>query len=116
MKKYKLLKELPWCKVWTIYDEYWNYEDWKTSDLFKAWIIDNEDIATILWVWIEEIKEEENPMFRIWDKVVVDMADFSEYCIITNKTKDWYRVWYTWPINEKLTRLATPEEIQKYFI
>lgn len=97
MKKYKVTKPIPW--FW-IHDEY----IWESILLRNEYLLEN-------W-FIEEIKEEEKPKFRIWDKVsLIDWFWIITAIIPSNNT---YCVWNSY-FTENLMDLANPEEIQEYF-
>ncbi len=127
MKKYRLLKDLPFYKKWDILyvDSYVVYNDellQEQSILQK--IIINDLFDFLLWDWFEEIKELK-PKFKVWDYVVKDDRV---------KCKDWltWKIYYI-KINtirfdeylkcflyngykEEELRSPTKEELEKYFI
>ena len=117
MKKYKLLKEFPWAKVGNIYDENWRGYNCNNHDMIKEWIFDNESFNDLLWEWIEEIKEEENPKYRIWDYVVAEKGDDEitiQYLKISGIILKYWQLRYDGYKEEDL-RLPTEEELEIYF-
>lgn len=101
-KEYKVIKQFYWIDTWL------EYNIWE--------IVDFSDDYTmfLLWEYIEEIKEEEKPKFRIWSKVVV--WEWKYWVILNIHIKDdfEYLVWTSWVYANQL-RKPTEEEIEKYF-
>lgn len=118
MKKYKLLKDLPYIKAGIIYEQDWNQyksekQDWITDYLNKNIIENNPE-------WFEEIKEAPQPKFKVWDYVVCDLSIIKTYLKIFAITlKDWI---FKYNMDgslcyfaEKDLRLPTEEELKIYF-
>ena len=118
-KKYKLIKDIPWIKAWAIFIEENNkcfISEYNWQARFAIWYT--------TWEWFEEIKEEKKTDFRIWDKIAVDLyyydkdkkwrcIDFEIISIL------WLNDWEIVSINKfniEAIRLATPEEIEEYFL
>jgi hypothetical protein len=103
MKKYKLLRDLPWYKKW---DELNWFEELRTSKdyLIKEW-------------YLEEIKEK--PKYKIWDYVVFDWEDKRYIKIIDIMYKhNGFRYNTGWMGNyfaEHTLRLPTKGELEIYF-
>lgn len=110
--RYRVIKSCAWFKEWDVFDG--------SDALWKVLNLCNTE-------WFEEVKvqeEEPNPNFRIGDKVCVDLRWY-------DKSKEWKYLNFiiasdlsvdNWQITEinwywiNAIRLATPEEIEKYFI
>lgn len=115
MKKYKLLKDLPYIKAGIIYEQDWNQyksekQDWITDYLNKNIIENNPE-------WFEEIKEELKPKFKVWDYVVAFKIWI--FLKINSIFKNWlweyrYSNWTNWYYENEL-RLPTEEELKIYF-
>lgn len=124
MKKIKVLKDFTnplWIdfkkwQIWEVWETEWDI--WFDKYLIERWFAE----------YTEEIKEEETPKFKIWDKVVEESKFnniwLDEYIVITsiaiyNKrcvyNLQYWKDWYCNSLKENEIRLATPEEIQKYF-
>lgn len=116
MKKYRLLKDLPYFNKWDIIrvenNEVYNDSNWEISIL--NWLVINEYFHTLIWEWFEEIIEKKT--FKILDKVIIDNDDNKMIWIITmyDDFLDEYLVWES-RLKSDIIRLATEEEIQKYF-
>jgi len=98
MKKYKLLKELPWLEVWTIFEynnEYlrvgWTYDITKEAihssealqELIKYWQYKN---------WLEEIKEPKSIYeLQYWDKYyyITDWFNVNKDILLDELAKKW---------------------------
>lgn len=125
MKKYKLLKDIPFHNKWTvfIFDWYSAYVEWEEDHLVSH-PFEDEDFKSLLWIWYEEILEEPKHKFKVWDYVVKDDRF---------KCKDWltWKIYYI-KINyirfdeylkcflynsykEEELRSPTKEELEKYF-
>lgn len=131
MKKFRLLKDLPYTKAWIIYtksdDNYsWIYNyvsekinNWRIDYLNKEDVEDNPE-------WFEEVKEELKPKFKIWDYVVCESTSprwskIKKYIkIIDIRIKSDNYIEYNrdsalWYYSEHELRLPTEEELEKYF-
>lgn len=64
MKKYKLLKDIPFHNKWTvfIFDWYSAYVEWEEDHLVSH-PFEDEDFKSLLWIWYEEILEEPKHKF-----------------------------------------------------
>ena len=70
MKKYKLLKDLPFVDKGEIfrYEDCKLYcEDWNKSSYNV--LFEDMDFNELLWEWLEEVNLKPKPKFRVWDKV-----------------------------------------------
>ena len=94
MKQYRLIKEYPWSpELWTILnkDKYWytpEYKDWYINIIILCLHVENNPD------FFEEVKEEESPKFKVWDKVVREHTrssrydvDYIAYWIVTSYNK-----------------------------
>lgn len=115
MKRYRLLKHIDnedWneIEIWKQFEltDYFHFNDWQTipvSFLIREW-------------YIEEIKEELKPKFKVWDYAVwkygnryVKIIDihFIDNSFKYNSYWDWYHY------KECNLRFPTKEELEKYF-
>jgi hypothetical protein len=117
MKKYKLLKDLPFVEKWEIID----YND----DLhIHNHLLKNGRLDDLLWEWFEEVKEEQ-PKFKVWDYVVKYADETKSYTYIKiysisiinwefcyNQYSSGICIKY---IPEKDLRKPTQKELDKYF-
>lgn len=122
MKKYKLLKDLPFHKKWTIFLYDWEevFEEWDIEHPIGTHYFDDYSFKTLIWEWFEEVKEEPKPKFKVWDYVVyknwkrfikiidIKITSNSNY-IKYNHDSGW------WYYHEDELRLPTQEELEKYF-
>lgn len=109
MKKYKLLKDLPWCNVGTILKE------WKPSYNNIINIINNDKLFEIYKDWFEEIKEETiKPKYKVWDYVVYKDLKWTSYIkIFAIHYRNWFI--YNGKFSENELRLPTQNELQTFF-
>lgn len=113
MKKYKLLKDLPWADKWDIYREDWyNLSKDGSDDLIRGWIFEDKNFKDLIWVWVEEIKEEKEVKYRVWDYAVVKNP--VGYLKIDSVEEVGWGYWYNGYEDTEL-RLPTNEELEKYF-
>lgn len=105
MKKYRLLKDLPWIDKW----EEWVWESFRFTRnyLLEKW-------------FIEEVKEEPKPKFKVWDYVVYESKNIIRYIKIIEIRKEWNdflynQTWWWYYFWEECLRLPTQEELEKYF-
>lgn len=117
MKKYKLLKDLPFFKKWTIFLFDWTraYEGWNEEEVVHHPFNDCS-FNDLLWEWYEEIRDEEIPKFKIGENVVYD--DFSwtiRFQQVRSIHYDTGGFNYNWYFEEFLRR-PTQEELDKYYL
>jgi hypothetical protein len=105
MKKYITIREykVSWwdiMPIWVIVRPEW-------GEQFSNFLIQN---------WYIKEEKEEKSKFKIWDKVAFDNIFWIINTIITLSSWDFsYIVWLK-RMSSNDFRLATPEEIEKYFI
>lgn len=136
MKTYKLKKDTKQANAWTIfkYMKQW-WQEW--VELLKwetiKWIL---DLIEIIWIDNEEFFEEINNIeeiklskFRVWDYVVFEDLEKTEYIKIFNIIKNWrWKYLYNYLniisdvfenvqifLNEDGLRRPTEEELKLYF-
>lgn len=125
MKKYRLLKDLPFHKKWMIFLYDWKqaFEEWDMEHPIALHYFDDISFKVLLWEWFEEVKEEPKPKFKIWDYVVYEWESI-EYIKIYNIKKSWTNFiynqtptsyWFFICYYEANLRLPNKEELKKYF-
>lgn len=80
VKKYKLLKDIPWCKAWTIFEVRKNYIE------FWNWSFYEKDLTPD---WFEEIKEIKKYRFK---KDFFDL--FEKWDVIWDNWRYYSDEWY----------------------
>ena len=119
MKKYKLLKDIPFYDKWTvfIFDWYSAYEELNPEEHLVSHPFEDEDFKSLVWIWYEEILAKTEPKFKVWDYAVAFKKWI--YLKITSIFKNglWeyrYSNWTNWYDEDEL-RNPTKEELEKYF-
>lgn len=109
VKKYKLLKDIPWCKAWTIFEVRKNYIE------FWNWSFYEKDLTPD---WFEEIEDNFKDNLKVWDYYVKEYSSW----VCAYKSLKEIEVWQDTFIDGSnikntgyIIRKPTEEELKKYF-